>query len=155
MRLKKSPVIKVTLYLITLVVLVYVMVYMPTPYMINQPGLAEEIKPMVSIPAADKEEKGTFMLTTVSVSYANLAMLATAQFNRNAEIVRKEPDRNEEEYETQQRYYMSSSQSNAIMAAYHLAHIDYDIVPEYVFIVGLFKAVTPKVNFTRGYYPQG
>jgi PDZ domain-containing protein len=123
---------------------------MPTPYMINQPGLAEEIKPMVSIPAADKEEKGIFMLTTVSVSYANLAMLATAQFNRNAEIVRKEPDRNEEEYETQQRYYMSSSQSNAIMAAYHLAHIDYDIVPEYVFIVGLFKAVTPKGEFHPG-----
>jgi len=150
MRFKKSPVIKVTLYLITLVVLVYVMVYMPTPYMINQPGLAEEIKPMVSIPAANKEEKGTFMLTTVSVSYANLAMLATAQFNSNAEIVRKEPDRNEEEYETQQRYYMSSSQSNAIMAAYHLANVDYDIVPEYVFIVGLFKAVTPKGDFHPG-----
>lgn len=150
MRSNKSVVIKVTLYLITLVVLVYVMVYMPTPYMINQPGLAEEIKPMVSIPAADPEEKGTFMLTTVSVSYANLAMLATAQFNRNAEIVRKEPDRNDEEYETQQKYYMSSSQSSAIMAAYHLANIDYDIVPEYVFIVGLYKAVAPKGDFHPG-----
>lgn len=150
MRMKKSPVIKITLYLITLVVLVYVMVYMPTPYLINRPGLAEEIKPMVSIPAADPEEKGTFMLTTVSVSYANLAMLATAQFNNQAEVVRKEPDRDEEEYQTQQRYYMSNSQSSAIIAAYHLADIDYDIVPEYVFIAGLFKAVEPKGNFHPG-----
>lgn len=146
----RSTTIKAALYFISLVVLIYVVVYMPTPYMIHQPGSADEIKPMVSVKFGDSEEKGTFMLTTVSVSYANIAMLVTTQFKKHAEIIRKEPDRNDEEYETQQRYYMSSSQSNAVMAAYNQAKIDYDVVPEYVFVVGFSKTVTPKGDFHPG-----
>lgn len=150
MRQSRSGVIKAGLYIITLAIIVYVVVYMPTPYMINQPGTAEEIKPMVTIPAGDPEEEGTFMLTTVSVSYANLAMLATSQFQSHTEVVRKEPDRNEKEYATQQHYYMSSSQSNAIMAAYNLANVKYEVVPEYVFVVGLSKTFASKGNFQSG-----
>ncbi|MUG43430.1 SepM family pheromone-processing serine protease [Paenibacillus woosongensis] len=150
MRQSRSAVIKAGLYLITLAIVVYVVVYMPTPYMINQPGTAEEIKPMVTIPSGDPEEKGAFMLTTVSVSYANLAMLATSQFQAHAEVVRKEPDRNEKEYATQQQFYMSNSQSNAIMAAYNLANVKYEIVPEYVFVVGLSKTFAPKGDFQSG-----
>lgn len=150
MRQSRSGFIKAGLYIITLAIIVYVVVYMPTPYMINQPGTAEEIKPMVTIPAGDPEEEGTFMLTTVSVSYANIAMLATSRFQAHTEVVRKEPDRNEKEYATQQHYYMSSSQSNAIMAAYNLANVEYEVVPEYVFVVGLSKTFAPKGDFQSG-----
>lgn len=150
MRKPRSAAIKAGLYFISLAILIYVIVYMPTPYMIHQPGTAEEIKPMVSVPAGDPEEKGTFMLTTVSVSYANLAMLITTPFKPHAEIIRKEPDRNDEEYKTQQRYYMSSSQSNAIMAAYRHAGIEYEVVPEYVFVVGFSKTISPKGDFHPG-----
>ncbi|MNO87405.1 Lon protease [compost metagenome] len=149
-RQSRSILIKTVLYFITIAILVYLLVYMPTPYMINKPGTAEEVKPMVTISGGDPEEKGTFMLTTVSVSYANLAMLVTSQFNKHAEVVRKEPERDEKEYETQQRYYMSSSQSSAIMAAYHKAGIEYSVVPEYVFVIGLSKTITPKGNFQSG-----
>lgn len=150
MRRTRSPVIKAGLYVISLAILVYVVVYMPTPYMVNQPGTAEEVKPMVTIVGGDTEEQGTFMLTTVSVSYANLALLLSAQFKPHAEIVRKEPDRNDEEYQTQQRYYMSTSQSSAIMSAYRQAGIEYEVVPEYVFIVGFSEAITPKGDFHPG-----
>jgi PDZ domain-containing protein len=150
MQQSRSRMIKFGLYLLSLVILVYVVVYMPTPYMINQPGTAEELKPMVSVQGGDTEEKGTFMLTTVSVSYANLAMLITSQFDANAEVVRKEPDRNEQEYKTEQKYYMSSAQSNAIVAAYNKTNVSYDIVPEYVFIVGLSKTNQTKGDFQSG-----
>ncbi|SDE71226.1 PDZ domain-containing protein [Fontibacillus panacisegetis] len=149
-RQSRSIFIKSVLYFITLAILVYVLVYMPTPYMINKPGTAEEVKPMVTISGGDPEEKGTFMLTTVSVSYANIAMLVTSQFNKHAEVVRKEPDRNEQEYETQQRYYMNSSQSSAIMAAYLKSGIEYSVVPEYVFVIGLSKTIMTKGNFQSG-----
>ncbi|MNW48294.1 Lon protease [compost metagenome] len=149
-RQSRSIFIKSVLYFATLAVVVYVLVYMPTPYMINKPGTAEEVKPMVIVESGDPEEKGAFMLTTVSVSYANLAMLVTSRFNKHAEVVRKEPDRNEKEYETQQRYYMSSSQSSAVMAAYHHAGIEYSVVPEYVFVIGLSKTITPKGDFQSG-----
>ncbi|MBU5673130.1 SepM family pheromone-processing serine protease [Paenibacillus brevis] len=150
MRRTRSPVIKAGLYVISLAILVYVVVYMPTPYMVNQPGTAEEVKPMVKIAGGDTEEHGTFMLTTVSVSYANLALLVSAQFKSHAEIVRKEADRNDEEYQTQQRYYMSTSQSSAIMSAYRQAGIEYEVVPEYVFIVGFSDVITPKGDFHPG-----
>lgn len=147
---RRSPVVKAGLYVISLAVLVYVVVYMPTPYLVNQPGTAEEIKPMVTIAGGDSEERGSFMLTTVSVSYANLALLITAQFRPHAEIVRKEPDRNDEEYQTQQKYYMSTSQSSAMMSAYRQAGIKYEVVPEYVFIVGFSDTITPKGDFHPG-----
>lgn len=150
MRRSRSPVIKAGLYVITVAILVYVVVYMPTPYMVNQPGTAEEVKPMVTIAGGNTEEQGTFMLTTVSVSYANLALLISAQFREHAEVVRKEPDRNDEEYQTQQRYYMSTSQSSAIMSAYRQADIAYEVVPEYVFIVGFSKTITPKGDLHPG-----
>ncbi|MEF2965273.1 SepM family pheromone-processing serine protease [Paenibacillus sp. M1] len=150
MRKTRSAAIKLGLYFISLAILIYVVVYMPTPYMINQPGSADEVKPMVSVPAGDPEEKGTFMLTTVSVSYANIALLITAEFKPHAQIVRKEPDRNQEQYETEQKYYMSTSQSSAVMAAYKHAGVDYDVVPEYAFIVGFSKEVTPKGDFHPG-----
>lgn len=146
----KSIVIKSVLYFISLAIVTYVLVYMPTPYMINKPGTAEEIKPMVTISKGDPEENGTFMLTTVSVSYANLAMLFTSRFNEHAEVVRKEPDRNEEEYATQQRYYMNNSQSSAVLAAYNHAGIEYSVVPEYVFVIGLSKTITTKGDFRPG-----
>jgi len=150
LRRSRSSVIKAGLYLISLAILIYVLVYMPTPYMIHQPGSAEEIKPIVSVKKGDKEEKGTFMLTTVSVSYANIAMLVTSQFQPHTEVIRKEPDRNEEEYQTEQRYYMNTSQSSAIMAAYKYAGVEYKIVPEYVFVIGLSDKITPKGEFHPG-----
>ncbi|RRJ65300.1 PDZ domain-containing protein [Paenibacillus oralis] len=150
MRQSRSIAIKAGLYVLTMAVIVYVVVFMNTPYMINQPGTAEEVKPIVSVKSGDTEEKGAFMLTTVSVSYANLWMLATSPFNKDAEVVRKEPDRNDKEYETQQRYYMSSSQSSAVMAAYRKAGVKYDVVSQYVFIVGLSKESEPKGSFQSG-----
>ncbi|WP_059053678.1 SepM family pheromone-processing serine protease [Paenibacillus senegalimassiliensis] len=150
MRQTRSGAIKAGLYILTVSMLIYVVVYMSTPYMINQPGTAESVKPMVSIQSGDSQEEGTFMLTTVSVSYANLWMLATAKLHRHAEVVRKEPDRNEREYETQQRYFMNSSQSNAILAAYNKANVGYNIVSQYVFVIGLSKDNKPKGDFQSG-----
>lgn len=146
----RSVFMKAVIYVITMLIIVYVIVFLPTPYMINRPGTAEEIKPIVTVMDGDAEEEGSFMLTTVSVSYANLAMLATSIFDTHAEVVRKQPDRNHEEYETQQSYYMSSSQSNAIMAAYNRAGVKYAVVPEYVFVVGLSKTSPPKGDLRSG-----
>nr|WP_276575593.1 SepM family pheromone-processing serine protease [Paenibacillus sp. YPG26] len=131
-------------------VVVYVVVYMPTPYMINQPGAALEIKPMVKVEEGDPEEKGSFMMTTVSVTYANLAMLVTSQFNSEAEIVRKTPEQGGKEYETRQVYYMSDSQSSAMAAAYTKAKLPYRILPEYIFVVSLSKSPAPKGDFAPG-----
>lgn len=146
----RSIFVKAGLYVLSVALLVYVVVFMPTPYMINQPGTAEEVGPMVTIPSGDKDTEGEFLLTTVSVSYANLWMLATSKLNSHAEVVRKEEGRNDEEYLTQQHYYMSNSQSSAMMAAYKKAGVKYAVIPEYVFIIGLSKTIQPKGDYHPG-----
>lgn len=145
-----KPLARFGIFIIVLAMLSYVLIEIPMPYMINSPGTAEEIKPMISVEGGDQQEQGAFMLTTVSVSYANMMMLMLSYLNPHAEIVPKEPDRDRQQYEVQQRYYMSNSQSNAIMAAYHKAGIKYQILPQYVFIVGLSKDVQTKGDFAAG-----
>lgn len=124
-------------YVLMLTAMVYVLVYMPTPYLIYGPGGANEIKPMVTVREGDHNERGTFMMTTVSARYANLVMLGISKLDSNSEIQRKEDrlhGRSEDEYTAEQVWYMGDSQSSAMEAAYSRARIPYRIVPDYVYV---------------------
>lgn len=131
-------------YVLMLTAVVYVLVYMPTPYLIYGPGGANEIKPMVTVREGDRDERGTFMMTTVAARYANVIMLALSKLDSNSEIQRKEDrlhGRSEDEYAAEQVWYMGDSQSSAMEAAYTRAHVPYRIVPDYVYV---FKV--PRTN---------
>ncbi|MDT3426373.1 PDZ domain-containing protein [Paenibacillus forsythiae] len=124
-------------YLFALIVVVYAFVFMGTPYVVYQPGDASEVAPMIRVENEDKAEEGTFMMTTVSASYANVALLLYSALNPNAEIDRKAErlgNQTEEEYAATQVYYMSSSQSNAVEAAYKAAGVPYHDETEYLFV---------------------
>lgn len=152
-RTKKREASRLILYIFAVALLVYVTVYMPTPYIIYQPGSADEVKPMLSVQKGDPDEKGAFMMTTVSASYANLVMLVVSAFNPNAEIDKKEArlgDRSEDEYAAEQVYLMSDSQSSAMEAAYHEANVPYSIVPQYLFIFS-----TPEGDEARKHFKPG
>ncbi|WP_151733922.1 SepM family pheromone-processing serine protease ['Paenibacillus yunnanensis' Narsing Rao et al. 2020] len=125
------------IYLVTFVVIVYVVVFMNTPYIVYRPGSASEVAPMIQVENADPPEQGAFMMTTVSASYANVALLVVSMFNSYAEIVAKETrlgDRTEQEYAAEQVYYMSSSQSFAVQAAYKAANVPYEEVTDYLYV---------------------
>ncbi|WP_150268253.1 SepM family pheromone-processing serine protease [Paenibacillus tepidiphilus] len=125
------------IYLVTFVVIVYVVVFMNTPYIVYRPGSASEVAPMIQVENADPQEQGTFMMTTVSASYANVALLVMSMFNSYAEIVAKETrlgDRTEQEYAAEQVYYMSSSQSSAVQAAYRAAKVPFEEVTDYLYV---------------------
>ncbi len=92
---------------------------------------------MIKVQNADKDEKGTFMMTTVSASYANVALLIASLFNSYSEVVLKETrlgDKTEKEYAAEQVYYMNSSQSFAVQAAYHAANVPYEDVVDYLYV---------------------
>jgi len=129
--------LRTTAYLFTLVVLIYVFVFMGTPYIVYQPGSASEVAPMIKVKNGDADEKGTFMMTTVSASYANVALLIASLFNPNSEVVPKETrlgEKSEEEYAAVQVFNMDTSQLLAVQAAYHAAGIPYTNVPDYLFV---------------------
>ncbi|MEK3734508.1 MULTISPECIES: SepM family pheromone-processing serine protease [unclassified Paenibacillus] len=149
----KTSGLKVVLYLLVVGIMLYVVVYMPTPYLIYQPGSAQEVRPMISVEQGDPEEEGTFMMTTVSATYANIWLLMMSAFNPNAEVVQKAErmgDQSREEYTATQVYYMNSSQSAAMEAAYGEADIDYTIEPEYVFVLSIPDHAENKDFFRPG-----
>ncbi len=130
---------RLTLFIILGFIIAYLVIYVPTPYYIIQPGSAEEIKPMVTIQEGPTEEKGTFMLTTVRMSYSNTLMFILAQFNKNAEILKKsdllQEGESQAEYSERQDYVMLNSQSNAMISAYEKAGIAYDITNKGVLVL--------------------
>ncbi|TKH43089.1 peptidase S16 [Paenibacillus terrae] len=136
-RINRNRAFFTTGYVLFLATMVYVLVYMPTPYLIYGPGGANEIKPMVTVQEGDRSERGTFMMTTVSARYANIVMLGISKLDANSEIQRKEDrlhGRSEDEYAAEQVWYMGDSQSSAMEAAYTRADIPYRIVPDYVYV---------------------
>lgn len=124
-------------FLVLLAVL-YAFYFIPVPYYIYKPGTAEELKPMVQVADADTEERGTFMLTTVTMARSSVLSYLTARLNPYAEL-RKKKDvlrgSSEEEYSTRQEYVMIDSQSNAIQAAYNKADIPYKIESQGVLVM--------------------
>ncbi|MCG7407547.1 PDZ domain-containing protein [Paenibacillus sp. ACRRX] len=118
--------------------LIYFLVFMPTPYVIYEPGSAEAVKPMVEVAAGDNVERGTFMLTTVRRTYANMALLAWSSLDKTTQIAKKEDalqGRSEAEYSTALTFMMSGSQSNAVLAAYNKVGVPYQIVKHGIFVI--------------------
>ncbi|MFD2612957.1 SepM family pheromone-processing serine protease [Paenibacillus gansuensis] len=117
----------------------YVLIYLPTPYVVYQPGSAEVIRPMIHVNEGDPEEKGTFMLTTVSLTYSNTLQYLYALVNpyqdiaKRSELLQKGESR--EEYSERQAYVMQTSQSNAVQAAYKKAGIPFKMVTKSVIVL--------------------
>ncbi|MDO3410744.1 SepM family pheromone-processing serine protease [Saccharibacillus sp. CPCC 101409] len=146
----KMPRGRTLAYLLCLALLVYVVVYMPTSYTIERPGSADEVKPMVSVAGGDPEENGTFMMTTVSVAYANLALMGLSLLDSDADIGKRDRDQDDDEYRITQQYYMNSSQSSAVAAAYTEAGIDFSVETEYAFITTVPNKDPQQKEFIAG-----
>lgn len=152
-RIRKSGGFRASIFVIVVALVVYVAVYMPTPYIIYMPGSADEVKPMVTVKDGDQEERGVFMMTTVSATYANVFLLGTSLFNRNMQIDKKEDrlqGKTEAEYSAEQVWFMSDSQSSAMEAAYEQAGVKYSIVPEHIFVFGLSEDPKPQGDIAPG-----
>ena len=108
-----------------LLAIILSMIYLyPLPYFISKPGDAIELAPIVKVEGG-YEESGTFMLTTIRMSGANLLNYAWAHINEYTEIIPKHvllaQEESEEEYTQRQLRVMQNSQETAIIVAYQLA----------------------------------
>lgn len=136
-------------------ILVYLLFWMPLPYVVIQPGSAENLADMVNIPDGHMEQKGSFMLTTVRISYphSNTASLLYAYLHPFAHAVpRSEFFRGEtaDEYSQRQEYVMATSQSNAIQVALREAGIPYEIRTTGVMVLGTVEGMQAAEVLQRG-----
>lgn len=99
-------------------------VFYPLPYYVTEPGIAKELKPIITVDNGYKE-KGNFMLTTVRMGRANIYSYAEAKIKKYEELYPLEKilskTETEEEYTVQQLYLMESAKINAIDVAYRKA----------------------------------
>ncbi|RKN86566.1 SepM family pheromone-processing serine protease [Paenibacillus ginsengarvi] len=124
------------------ITLAYAFYFIPVPYYIYKPGTAEELKPMVKVENGDPEEKGAFMLTTVSMGRSSILSFVLAKLSPNTEIRKKEEvlrGSTEQEYSTRQEYVMLDSQSSSIQAAYKQANIPFRIDSQGVLVMQTIK----------------
>ncbi len=150
-RSTRSSNVKFITYFFALIVAVYVLVYMPTPYVIYEPGSADEIKPLVTVKNGDKEEKGTFMLTTVLRKKANVALMLASVFDKNEQLAKENlGGRTQQEYTTEQLFNMSNSQTNAMAAAYLHAKIPFDVIMDKLVIIYNNPQLETKNDFQTG-----
>lgn len=125
------------------VIAAYFLVFYPLPYYIYQPGSAEDISPMITTAPGHPGDPGVFMLTTVGVLDANVVAYLWAKATHQ-EIRPKSKvlqGQSEEEYNQTQVYYMSSSQTNAILAAYHHLGIAFDYRVDSILVLHLIPGM--------------
>ncbi len=123
-------------------VIILGMFWMPTPYVVIEPGSAELVKPMVQIEGGFEKEEGSLLLTTVRMTYANAAYFVRASLSKysdlrlKSEVLQGETPR---EYTERQEFNMITSQSGAIQAAYAHAGIPYEITTTEVRVIGTLE----------------
>ncbi|MEH6890370.1 SepM family pheromone-processing serine protease [Bacillus sp. JJ864] len=122
------------------VIIAMLIVFIPLPYYITKPGLAEKLEPYVKVEGGNKE-KGDFMLVTVSMGRANVVNYLSAKFNKYEEIFKKEEilrkGESDEEYQFRQVYAMKESQDAAIYNAYKRANASVTFENQGVLVVGV------------------
>lgn len=107
-----------------------IVLWLPTPYVIMEPGNAMSVQAMVQLEEGFSEHGGDLMLTTVRMSYANVSHFLQSFFKRHANLYLKKSvlqGESPEEYSERQIIYMQTSQNNAIQAAYNKAEVPYQI----------------------------
>ncbi|ENQ3104586.1 PDZ domain-containing protein [Bacillus sp. 491mf] len=122
------------------VIIAMLIVFVPLPYYITKPGMAEKLEPYVKVEGGNKE-KGDFMLVTVSMGRANVVNYLSAKFNKYNEIFKKEEilrkGESDEEYQFRQVYAMKESQDAAIYNAYKKANASVTFENQGVLVVGI------------------
>jgi PDZ domain-containing protein len=114
-------------------------------FVVYQPGLVEDVRPMIETKQAYSDEKGSLMLTTVRMSHMNMFHFARALFDPYMEVQKKQEvfreGESRDEYLQRQNVNMMSSQSNAVIAAYKQLGIDFDIPDIGVVVLYLYEGM--------------
>lgn len=98
--------------------------FWPLNSVVEQPGDATNIQPMVKIDGKKDLKKNQFMVTSVKIGQLRPFSYLLAKYNQHATIVNKKDvfgNQNNSEYNDVQNIYMKNSINNAIINAYKKA----------------------------------
>lgn len=121
-------------------------IVLPIPYYIEQPGSTIDLKELITVNGQTDENPGSFSLTSVGIRQASVVTAIRAKFNSFQDIISEDElfgGTTDEEYSQMQRFYMDSSQNNAIEQALKYANRPYTFEYKGVYVMD----VLPESNF--------
>jgi Lon-like protease len=127
--------------------------FYPLPYYITSPGDARVLDPIIHVEGGD-EDKGEFMLTTVSIGTANIPQYIWAKFSDYREVIPadqiRSEDETDEEYNQRQLQMMEDSQHAATIVAYQEAGKKVDIEYHGVYVTGIMSGMPAEEKLKVG-----
>lgn len=129
-------------FLITLIV-VFLISMLPAGGYIESPGNASDVSKLVTIDGKHDKQKGSFKLTTVYMSKANLIQRVQSHFNPHDtfqpnEVIEGE-DGNNQEFNKVNQFMMTNSIANAQIVAYHAADKEIEVNYNGIYIRDISK----------------
>ncbi|CAM4180783.1 SepM family pheromone-processing serine protease [Lederbergia lenta] len=122
----------------TILILILISFFIPTPYYLYQPGSVEELASKVTVEGGEKQAEGNFYLTTVlSLRASNIYYLAyglVAPHTDMRKVKEVKGDLTDKEYERMLEHMMTSSQQHALVAGLRAAGEKVIVKPNGVFV---------------------
>lgn len=129
--------------------IMWALLYAPTPYVVYEPGIAVPVESMINIEVGDKPGKGQFLLTAVKLTQPNFWGVIQSAFDSDRDIkLKKDVFRgySEKQYANRLTAIMKGSQNDAIEAAYRYAGLPYKIEVESIVVSEVLKAGARKAG---------
>ncbi|HEY4552957.1 MAG TPA: SepM family pheromone-processing serine protease [Bacillaceae bacterium] len=130
------------------------LLFIPTPYYLFQPGSVEELRTKVDVEDGVKSAEGNLYLTTVlSIRASNIYYLAYGLFAPNTEVRKVEEvrgDLSDAEYDVLLKHMMSSSQFHALAAGFKAAGEKVEVAPKGVFVRSVLDSSDAKGKLKVG-----
>ncbi|MCF6095041.1 PDZ domain-containing protein [Microaerobacter geothermalis] len=105
--------------------------YIQLPYYITQPGSAIDLKPIINVDNGYVNEKGKFMMTTVSMVKTNIPYFLVANLIPEYDLIPEKyilnPHETPEQYSERQLQVMKFSQDSALIVAFQRAGLPVSI----------------------------
>lgn len=129
------------LYILILAIVLFFVCPIPN-YLVESPGSAEPLAPMVKVGKETDHHKGDLMLTTVRIQQATPYLWLKSKFDSVYQFEKQEDvmgKADNEEYQQLQTYYMDTSENLAKAMALSLAKKPYDIKFEGIYVMQVAK----------------
>lgn len=113
------------------------LLYAPTPYVVYEPGIAVPVEPMIDLESNQTEEGGELLLTAVKLTVPNIWSVLKATVDGDRDIYLKSDvfgHYSKQQYSERLTVIMEGSQNDAVEAAYRYLNVPYEVRTEAIIV---------------------
>ncbi|WP_165861172.1 S16 family serine protease [Paenibacillus paeoniae] len=128
------------------------LLYAPTPYLVYEPGIAVPVEPMITLESGVPVDGGQFLLTAVKLIEPNFLGVLKATVDRDRNVYQKSAvfgHYTKEQYAERLTVIMEGSQNDAVEAAYRYLKVPYEVKTQAIVITDIIRVAEQPVGKLR------